>query len=393
MAKPCGRVGACARTCAVITAQGEHLDAIAGAVRSISDSFSADALPSGADVAALYGVQRAVQSAILRAVGLIDAHGVWAIDGASSPSAWLAQRGRIQQYRAARVVRDARMLRRHPDVGNALKNDAITPDAITELSQLERHRSGYFAEHAATLVDAATECDADAFHSVARQWRLLADDVLSPDQRDEKNSLDLSRGAGGAWLLEGVFDATRGAWLASALMEHSAPIDAADPRTASERRADALFAMLTGDTPIEARVDVLVDVDTLVGVDRPAAEVRAELRGAGVVDRVLLERLACTPAIGRILMRGTSEVLDVGRQVRLATRAQRRAVVARDRGCVWPGCRRPPAMCEIHHIIPWQVGGPTDLDNLALLCGSHHRRIHNGWKLSRGPDGLWSTPP
>jgi hypothetical protein len=54
----------------------------------------------------------------------------------------------------------------------------------------------------------------------------------------------------------------------------------------------------------------------------------------------------------------------------------RRAVTIRDKGCVWPGCDRPPEWCDAHHILPWSQGGTTCLANLALACDRHHRAIH-----------------
>ena len=87
--------------------------------------------------------------------------------------------------------------------------------------------------------------------------------------------------------------------------------------------------------------------------------------------------------------------LEVGRASRVITGAQRAALAARDNGCVFPACDRPLAWCEGHHLVSWLEGGPTDLDNLALLCRAHHRAIHEGgWRLIRGPDGRFSaTPP
>jgi hypothetical protein len=70
-------------------------------------------------------------------------------------------------------------------------------------------------------------------------------------------------------------------------------------------------------------------------------------------------------------------------------------LAVRDRGCVFPGCERPLAWSEGHHLWHWINGGPTNLDNLALLCRAHHRAVHEGgWQLTRGPDGQFSaTPP
>jgi hypothetical protein len=90
-----------------------------------------------------------------------------------------------------------------------------------------------------------------------------------------------------------------------------------------------------------------------------------------------------------------SRPLDLGRATRVVTPAQRQALAVRDGGCVFPGCSRPLAWCEAHHVRHWLDGGPTDLDNLALVCRAHHRAVHEGgWQLIREPDGRFTaTPP
>jgi hypothetical protein len=80
------------------------------------------------------------------------------------------------------------------------------------------------------------------------------------------------------------------------------------------------------------------------------------------------------------------EVLQHGKTRRLATRRQRRALAARDGGCVIPGCTVPPSRCQAHHVTPWVsenfLPGRTDLNNLALLCPFHHSTIHtSAWQL------------
>ncbi|MGH8971276.1 MAG: HNH endonuclease signature motif containing protein, partial [Actinomycetes bacterium] len=76
-------------------------------------------------------------------------------------------------------------------------------------------------------------------------------------------------------------------------------------------------------------------------------------------------------------------------------RAQRRAAALRDRGCIAPGCTAPPAACQLHHNWHWTDGGPTDLDNGALLCGFHHRMVHRqGWAVTLAANGYPQlTPP
>ena len=67
--------------------------------------------------------------------------------------------------------------------------------------------------------------------------------------------------------------------------------------------------------------------------------------------------------------------------------AQRLGFAVRDKGCVFPGCDRPPSWCEAHHITPWARGGGTDLTNGCLLCGYHHRLIHQGdWQIIMAED-------
>jgi hypothetical protein len=74
--------------------------------------------------------------------------------------------------------------------------------------------------------------------------------------------------------------------------------------------------------------------------------------------------------------------------------ALRKAVIARDRHCQHPGCRVAAEWCDVHHVVHWIDGGPTDLDNLVLLCRRHHVDHHEGaWRMSRAPDGTFVATP
>jgi hypothetical protein len=76
-------------------------------------------------------------------------------------------------------------------------------------------------------------------------------------------------------------------------------------------------------------------------------------------------------------------------QERLFQKKLRRLLEHRDGGCAFPGCDRPPAWCHAHHIVPWSKGGPTTLGNGVLLCGYHHRLVHQGqWTVRLARDGL-----
>jgi hypothetical protein len=81
-------------------------------------------------------------------------------------------------------------------------------------------------------------------------------------------------------------------------------------------------------------------------------------------------------------MNAAGEVLDIGRTTREWTIPIRRGVVLRDGGCVFPGCDRPPSWCDVHHCWEWDHGGPTCVDNGALLCRRHHTFIHaKRWRV------------
>jgi hypothetical protein len=88
-------------------------------------------------------------------------------------------------------------------------------------------------------------------------------------------------------------------------------------------------------------------------------------------------RLACDAKIIPAVLGSESEVLDHGRAKRVVDPKLRRALHVRDRGCAFPGCRRPPKWTDAHHVRHWADGGPTDLDNLVLLCRQHHMLIHH----------------
>jgi Domain of unknown function (DUF222)/HNH endonuclease len=127
-------------------------------------------------------------------------------------------------------------------------------------------------------------------------------------------------------------------------------------------------------------MSVIVPLETLearAGVDA------ATLAWSGPIPGETARRLACDACISRIITDGRSEPLDVGRLTRTIPPALRRAVVARDRHCVEPGCDRPPEWCDVHHKVHWIDGGETKLSNLELRCRPHHRRVHEGKEAER----------
>ncbi len=98
------------------------------------------------------------------------------------------------------------------------------------------------------------------------------------------------------------------------------------------------------------------------------------------------------PALGALL-HGAAGILDYGRAHRIVPTRLRRALAHRDRGCAFPGCGRPPACAEAHHILAWELGGATSLANTILLCSRHHHFVHEGgWRITLRP-GMHANQP
>ena len=129
-----------------------------------------------------------------------------------------------------------------------------------------------------------------------------------------------------------------------------------------------------------AQVVVTMDHDDLrEGVGQATTTLGEDL------DPTTVRRMACDADLVPTVLGADGSVLDVGRTQRLVTAAIWVALVVRDQHCAFPGCRRPPVMCHAHHVVHWIDGGPTCLDNLVLLCGSHHRILHGTpWRVRLG---------
>jgi 5-methylcytosine-specific restriction endonuclease McrA len=171
-----------------------------------------------------------------------------------------------------------------------------------------------------------------------------------------------------------------------------------DSRTPAQRRADALAEICRtyldrSDRPVVAgeRPHLLVSVDEQV------LRTGVGMSSIGETDFTAADarRIGCDAAVSRIVRGPRSEVLDLGRKTPVVPPALRRAVVARDATCRFPGCHRPESWTDVHHVVHWADGGPTSLANLLLLCRRHHRSVHDRFALEltdgapvfRRPDG------
>jgi hypothetical protein len=167
-----------------------------------------------------------------------------------------------------------------------------------------------------------------------------------------------------------------------------------DPRTTEQLASDVFLQLL--------RAGADADSSQLLSSGAPSVRVviaadadRGHLEGQhDPISADTVERLRCSGTITPIVVRD-GQPIDVGRDQRLFTHRQRVALAARDGGCRWPGCDRPPSWTEAHHINHWaRDNGRTDVADGILLCRHHHLLAHNNhWEVTRdGPD-YWLVPP
>jgi hypothetical protein len=172
-----------------------------------------------------------------------------------------------------------------------------------------------------------------------------------------------------------------------------------DPRTTDQLVCDAFVELI--------RIATAADDGTVFAQRKPAVQIHVALSdleaGEGFADFqgqtapvsvVTAQRLACTAGAIPILF-DCGDSIDVGRSQRLFTARQRIALAARDGGCRFPGCDRPPSWCEAHHIDEWKRdGGRTDVDRGVLLCRHHHQWVHfNKWRVVRRDGQFVAVPP
>jgi hypothetical protein len=232
----------------------------------------------------------------------------------------------------------------------------------------------------------------------------------------QRRELRLSDTADGSTRISGRLDAESAAMVRAALDPLAAPNPGPDgerdPRTAGQRTADALVELarrsceggtLPGGHGVRPHLSVIITLDSLTRAGDRAGDgpdnagpygsaagglgsgrggtAPGEIGWGGPISAKAVRRVGCDAGITRVITDPASVPLDVGREQRTVTAGQWAGLVVRDRGCAFPGCTRPAEWCIAHHIVHWADGGPTDLDNLVLLCGHHHRVVHHhGWQ-------------
>ncbi len=214
--------------------------------------------------------------------------------------------------------------------------------------------------------------------------------------------LTLTQNHDGTLGLRGVLDKESGALALAVLGPLAAPAAVteglSDMRFPGQRYADAFVQLCQLATPAlpdvrGERPHVLVTT-TLESLQRQVGCALGTIEGGFHISPGAIRRIACDANVIPVVLGAAGEPLDIGRSTRVVPIGLRRALIARDQACAFPGCDRPPSWCDAHHRIHWADGGPTSLGNLVLLCGHHHDRVHrDGWSIKMIDYLPWFTPP
>jgi hypothetical protein len=364
--------------------------------------------------------------------------------GSRSVASWLAEQQRDTPSAAGSVLRTSGLLRSLPLVAAAVLDGVITQRKAAVLTRLVgKIPDEQLREVQPQLVQVATlmnpeELAAWVRHELATHCEPVLDDDAESARR--RRFLQTSRDADGS---------LRGRFLlppedAEVFLTVNEPLarrdGLADDRTAGQRRADALTGvheqvLRHGELPDHGghrpQINYVLPADWAAKQaerdacpvcfscpeHRPASfadTVAASLPGHGGIPaehacataawtgpatRAVVEALLCQARISRVLLDSLGQVTGLESLTDTVTRAQRRALAARDVTCATRGCTRPPSMCDAHHLDHLQDGGDTTLDNLVLLCRRHHvlwhlgtislRDLHVPWH----PDATSTGPP
>ena len=389
----------------------------------------------GERIADLEELVRRAQAAQAAAIRLFDARDGADGDGAASTASWLRDRLNAADRDARRAVGLARSLDRFPLLTAALHaGETTTAHARTLAAQTRHLDRGTVAGGEAFLVDLARRLDPVRFATAVRCWVAVvapAEFERDTQRRYDSRWLSVSATYGGMTSIAGMLDPEGGALVRDALAALVASNARDDVRSRDQQRADALVDLVelarshqllpvSGGHRPEILVHVSADqlraagtgatagpdagpavgasVATATAGIGAAAGAAARAGAAGTGPPVLgdgsplvpaaAERLACDATFRRLVLDARDVPVALGRATRLVPPALRKQLALRDGGCRYPGCPRGAAFCDAHHVVHWRHGGPTDLDNLVLLCRYHHHLVHDrGHALALRPDG------
>ena len=348
-------------------------------------------------------------AALTGAIGALDAAAEKAPDGeltvGLSCATWLSHNLQISSSSAHAQVHLARRLPSLAATAGAFERGELSPQHVSVVVRAVDsvlRGGGPAPEAEALMLQEAKERDPRDLHrwGLSLLHQLAPEEMLAQEeQRQRRRYLHLRETFEGGYELEGYLDPEGGATLKTALNGLLGPRPKGDERSPGQRRADGLVELATrvldrGELPLRGgqrpHLSITASLETLCGDPGSPA---ALLDWGFPISGQALRRIARDAEITPILLSASGDPLHVGRKYRTATPKMNKALDARDRHCIFPGCDRPPDWCQRHHEVPWMLGGKTDVEGMSLLCAKHHRLLSQGWCLERLSDGRMVAHP
>jgi hypothetical protein len=361
-----------------------------------------------------------------------DAAQVWAGSGNKNVVGWLAEHSKIGYGHAAELTRLADAIDASSAFASRVKDGSLSTATAAALAPAVLARpDGTTDDDIHVLVECCTNSGPNEARAAAEMWK-AAHETVSDDEltrrRFARRSVRFGQPIDGMVAIAGQLPTFEADQVRKALTAFGGGRpQPGDTRSPEQRMADGLLHLTSAGSLHPEWVDAANASDAGVGVAgaSPTASLAGTPRGRqsarlivtvpidalardgsaggrtefghpipGSIARTIAEttppdQLATVLHDGNVVLAvGTTTMLDLERHARLGTRAQYVALLVRDGHCHWPGCSVPAAWCEIDHLQPWEHGGPTNLDNLWLLCSRHHSEKHrSGTECSAGRDG------
>ncbi len=300
--------------------------------------------------------------------GVLAEHGYGERQGATSTAEWIRHEFNLSTKAAHDLVNVGLEMETMQASCQAAVEHEIGFDHLAVMARAKRQLGGkrFREEH---LLAEAKEISVGRLWHRCQELRHASDpEGMEQEQLNdaERRELVLNQHPDGRVTLGAVFDPVRGAIVRAALEPLAKKLGKDDGRTRDQRMADAMVELCQGNAK-PAHLNVTATVGTLYQV--PASPAATTDYGA-LLPGVTVKRIACDCSIGRYVFDSDSVLIDSGRDRRVVSPSQRRALGVRDKHCRFPGCSKPARFCEAHHVVHWIHGAPTNLDNL-VCCAGH----------------------
>ncbi len=319
-----------------------------------------------------------------------DERAGWLKWGLENCTQWLHWRCDLSRSAAREKVRVAHALKALPEISAAFSKATLSYSKVRALTRAAT------AMNEASLLEFALSTTAARVEERCQQLRNAGPGAVDAVNRaHERRSVRVWRDTGrGTLTLSVELPIETGELVCQALDKAVEAGGQQGPEFEAEswsaQQADALVAMarvyLNGSAEGTASTSTADAYQVVIHVDDAALH-GGEGRSDLAVESV--KRLSCDGSVVPMVDGANGEPLNVGRKQRTVPAAVKRALWARDAGCSFPGCTHT-RFVDAHHIRHWADGGETSLANTMLLCGGHHRLVHEGgYAIRKDHQGRW----